>query len=594
VASYLAAIPKPKSSRMNGEALTRVLDLGLPKQRSRLALPLMVSALSAVAHLIQGFLFVSTVNSSGAASSANGSSQKPNLLPPAIASLAATIIDMWVAYHRKRIWERVGQETTHRLRRRLLANLEQQDLSFYDKHGMAQLIGNITADTAKIGSFVEKAGQVVIESLLTLVITGAMVLAVSLPLALVLSIPLVFIMLPSRLLARRAAQRYAKAAQAAGQFNRMLQSSMAGVVDVKSFTAERFESSRLNAADAELTEYTIAAADVSFLEGGWIQGILSAGLSITSSYAGYLAAMGKIKQSAHFRVLFFFPRLLDALRGVEEITGLYHDAIAAAERLAVLYESRPAIRSGPRRLARSLVQGRIVFENVTFGYDPSVKVLENISFEIEPMQTVALVGRTGSGKTTLIRLLMRFYEADSGRILLDGHDIRELRLEDLRGAIALANQEAYLFESSLFDNVQYGRPGASEAQVADALATAAIDFTGSNLGKVTVGERGSHLSAGQRQRVAIARALVKEAPVLALDEITSHLDYETEAAVKQSIIQAARGKSVLVIAHRLATIRHADQIIVLDKGRIVEQGSHDHLLAQHGIYSEFWNLQTGR
>jgi ATP-binding cassette subfamily B protein len=317
---------------------------------------------------------------------------------------------------------------------------------------------------------------------------------------------------------------------------------------------------------------------------------------LTAGIGGKLAAEGEISSSHYLAATYWFPQLLMSLRGVETITGLYYSANDSAKRLAEVLDSRPKIRSGRARLPVGKVRGEVIFENVSFGYTPSVKVLDNISFHLLPGEMLGIVGPTGSGKSTLLRLLLRFYDVDSGRIFLDGKDIRELNLKDLRSSVSLVSQDVYLFQESVRENVRYGRPRASEKQIIKAVRDAAsLDVLKSLPDGLDteVGERGSRLSGGERQRVAIARALLKGAPILALDEATSHLDNETESAVRRSLRKAAAKRSVIMIAHRLATIRRADKIIVLERGKIREKGSHEELLNEEGLYATLWRLQSG-
>jgi len=324
--------------------------------------------------------------------------------------------------------------------------------------------------------------------------------------------------------------------------------------------------------------------------------IYSTGFAMTAAYGGQLVAEGTLDQESYVRLVYMFPRILDALANLEVLTRMYHEANSSAERILPVLDALPLINSGPVRVNRSEVRGEVVFENVSFGYRPEVNVLNNVSFRLQSGETLGIVGRTGSGKSTLLRLLMRFYEVGEGRILIDGQDIRELDLQDLRSAVSLVSQDVYLFQGTVRDNVAYGRPEATETEIVEAMTEAEAKELLSTIPgglNAEVGERGRKLSGGQKQRIAIARALLKDAPVLALDEVTSHLDYETEAAVKRSIREVSTEKSVIMVAHRLALVRNADKIIVLDSGRIREEGRHEELVAMGGIYASLWQLQTG-
>jgi ATP-binding cassette subfamily B protein len=415
-------------------------------------------------------------------------------------------------------------------------------------------------------------------------------------LALMAGVPMALLFLPSRLLSKSLAENYARRSEMSGKFSQMLENNLAGIVDVKSFTAEEQEIRRLAACGEELAEATTEAGSVSALESGLGRAVYSTGFALTSAYGGQLVSDDKLKQDDYLRAVYMYQRILNALGGLEEVSRLYHGAKISSERLVQALDARASITSGPVRITRGDVSGEVVFENVSFGYHPQVKVLKNVSFRLRPGERLGIVGRTGSGKSTLLRLLMRFYDVDQGRILLDGKDIRELDLQDLRSAVSLVSQEVYLFQGTVRDNVAYGRPSASEAEVLEALSEAGAKDLPTTLPgglEAEVGERGRKLSGGQRQRIAIARALVKDAPVLALDEVTSHLDYETEASVKRSVREVTTEKSVITIAHRLAVVRDSDKIIVLDGGRIREEGNHEELLGKGGIYASLWQLQTG-
>jgi ATP-binding cassette subfamily B protein len=287
---------------------------------------------------------------------------------------------------------------------------------------------------------------------------------------------------------------------------------------------------------------------------------------------------------------------MSSLAGLQGVARQYHAAVRASENILAIMESRPQIVSGPVRLPARLAHCEIIFDSVGFGYQPGVDVLSDVSFTVKPGQMLAIVGPTGSGKSTLLRLLLRHYEVQKGRILVNGHDIRQLNLHDLRSAIGVVGQDVYLFQGTVKDNVMYGRPDATNEEFALALQHSGTSAFLSNLPDgdgSDVGERGQRLSGGQRQRIAIARALLKDAPVLALDEATSQLDYETEGIVQRSIRASAEGRTLIVVAHRLSTVRRADEIIVLESGRICERGAHDELVRSGGLYASLWRLQNG-
>ncbi len=296
-------------------------------------------------------------------------------------------------------------------------------------------------------------------------------------------------------------------------------------------------------------------------------------------------------------MVFLTQRLLWPLTRLGETFDLYQRAMASTNRVLDVLDTTATIRDGDQTLDRAAVMGAVEFADVAFSYRPGFPVLQGISMDMEAGRTTAFVGATGSGKTTVIKLLLRFYDVDGGGIRLDGVDIRELHLRDLRRAVGLVSQDVFLFHGTVAENIAYGRPDADRDAVRRAaeIAEAHEFIMGLPEGYETiVGERGQKLSGGQRQRVSIARAVLDDPPILVLDEATSSVDNETEAAIQRSLERLSRDRTTLVIAHRLSTIRHADQIYVLDGGRIAEQGRHEELAAiPGGIYRALWDVQTG-
>jgi len=309
---------------------------------------------------------------------------------------------------------------------------------------------------------------------------------------------------------------------------------------------------------------------------------------------GLLTLDGGLSVGFYSVMVFLTQRLLWPLTRLGETFDLYQRAMASTRRVLDVLDTEASITPGDVHLPH--VEGRIDFEGVGFSYVAGTPVLHDVTFSMPERETIAFVGPTGSGKTTLVKLLLRFYDVERGSVRLDGHDIRTLDLHDLREAIALVSQDVFLFHGTVRDNIAYGRPDASDGDIRRAaeIAEAHEFITDLPDGYDTiVGERGQKLSGGQRQRISIARAVLTASRILVLDEATSAVDNETEAAIQRSLARIAHDRTTLVIAHRLSTIRHADRIYVLDGGRICEVGTHEELVARNGLYRSLWDVQTG-
>ena len=380
-----------------------------------------------------------------------------------------------------------------------------------------------------------------------------------------------------------------------------LNNNLLGLATIKAFATEGFEAGHIEEASNRYRQTNAAAIRISAAITPVIRMAILAGFTATLLYGGWLTLHGQLAVGAFSVLVFLTQRLLWPLTGLAEVADMYQRSMAAIERAMGLLDTPISIAYEGNHFAKEAVKGDIRFENLQFSYASAgdAPTLHDISLTIPAGQTVAFVGSTGSGKSTLVKLLLRFYTPQQGRILLDGEPIDALNLQDLRRAIGYVAQDAFLSDASVADNIAYGEQDrtavSDEAIAAAARAAEATEFIEKlPLGFATrLGERGQKLSGGQRQRLALARAILKDPPILVLDEATSAVDNETEAAIQRSLEVVSQGRTTIVIAHRLSTVRQAHCIHLMDAGRIVESGTHDELLAQGGAYAALWRLQTG-
>lgn len=594
-------LPAPCSNGASPSDITQSLSSLLKTHLHKETIgPALLTVVSHSVHILQGLSFINAVSSTqgngmGTVQSNGGGRTGSRLNLMTALSMLLTGADIWLQYQRGKAWKKLGQQTQYRLRSQLVDSILTQDMAFFDNYGTGRIVNLVTEDTARVGEFVEKAGDDVIEKVLTILISGAFLVNASPSLALLSCLSLPFVFLTSLGLSGKTAKRYAATTEASSSLSQMLENDFAGIADLKSFTAEEFEAQRLRGADLRLFESALESAASASIQTHVAQSLFYVGFGVTVRYGGQLTIEGKISLGKYIQAAYWFPRLLDALTGLLKVTKLYHSASASAKHLGEILNLKPSIYSGPTRHPPEVRRGQVTFENVDFGYNPGVNVLENVSFQINPGEKLAIVGPTGSGKSTILRLLLRFYDAKGGRILMDGKEIKDLDLQDLRSSVSFVSQDIYLFEGSVEQNVKYGNPTASRDQVVEALHNAGAaemlrDLPGGL--DAQVGEHGRRLSGGERQRVALARALLKEAPILAFDEATSHLDSATETRVRNSLRKVVAGRSMIMIAHSLSNIRDADRIIVLERGKIREVGIHEQLLANNGLYASLWRLQS--
>ncbi|MEM9387452.1 MAG: ABC transporter ATP-binding protein [Pseudomonadota bacterium] len=496
------------------------------------------------------------------------------------------------------LWRNIAQDLQHTMRLDAYEHVQRLDLAYFENRASGTLVAILNDDVNQLERFLNGGANNLIQVATTLVAVGAVFFAVSPLIALMAFTPIPLIVIGAFYFQRRAQPLYAQVRERVGNLSARLSANLAGITTIKSFTTEAFEAGRIRDDSEAYVDANRRAIAISSAFIPVIRMAILAGFLATFLLGGWMTLEGKLNVGAYGVLVFLTQRLLWPLTGLAETVDLYERAMASTRRILDLIETPVRIRDRPDAHSVQNVQGHIAFDQVSFAYEAQgAPVVSDITLDIPASSTVAFVGQTGSGKSTLIKLLMRFYSPASGTITLDGQPLDALALRSLRQHIGLVSQDTFLFQGTVRENIAYGQPQAREEDIlAAARAAEATEFI-ERLPKgfdTVVGERGQKLSGGQRQRLSIARALLRDPRVLILDEATSAVDNETEAAIQRSLARISRSRTTIVIAHRLSTIVGADQIYVLDGGRIIEAGTHGALLAAGGQYSALWNVQTGQ
>ena len=492
------------------------------------------------------------------------------------------------------LWRNLAQTAQHELRMDAYDHIQNLEMQWFSGQSTGGLMSILNDDVNQLERFLDQGANDLLQLATTITVVGTIMFILAPEVALLAVIPVPIIVIGSFVFQRRIGVRYKKVREEVSELNSLLNNNLQGITTIKSFTAESRESERVNIASGS---YRDANRDAIRLSASFVPLIRMAILfAFTANMlvGGWMALDGELEVGAYAIIVFITQRLLWPLTRLGQTFDLYQRAMASTTRVLDLVDTEIGIVEGEEELTNVL--GEITFNDITFTYPGRESVLNEINFEIPAGSTVGLVGSTGSGKTTLTRLLMRFHDPLSGNVAIDGINIRDLKLESLRGSIALVSQNTTLFPGSVKENISYGNPDANLEQIEYAAGIAEATNFISELPKgmeTNIGEDGHKLSGGQRQRLAIARAVLKDAPILVLDEATSNVDNETEAALQRSIEKISVDRTTLIIAHRLSTVRHADRIIVLDSGDISEVGTHNELIKNNGIYSRLWAVQTG-
>ena len=522
-------------------------------------------------------------------------------VPGQLGVLAVLSFGIWSAeslfeYLYALLWRNLAQTVQHELRQEAYGHLQQLEMAFFEQGSTGRLMAILNDDINQLERFLDQGANEILQLLTTVLAVGGAMVLLSPMVAGVAFIPIPVILWGSLRFQKRLAPRYREVRERAGDLASRLSNNLGGMLTIKSYAAETWELGRL-AEDSQA--YRLSNGRAIRLSAAFIPlirfAILFAFLAILV-IGGLQAWQGVIAVGTYSFLVFITQRLLWPLTTLGRTLDDYQRAMASTSRVLDLLDTPIAIASGDQALPRQQVRGAIHFQAVDFAYDGRKPLLQGFNLEIPAGSTIGIVGATGSGKSTIVKLLLRLYEIQGGQILLDGQGIQGLKLQDLRQAIGLVSQEVFLFHGTVAENIAYGSFGAPRAAIEQAavLAEAAGFIETLPEGYDTVvGERGQRLSGGQRQRIALARAILKNPPVLVLDEATAAVDNETEAAIQRSLDRITASRTTLVIAHRLSTVRHADQIVVMEQGRIVESGHHDDLIGRDGPYANLWRVQAG-
>lgn len=494
-------------------------------------------------------------------------------------------------------WRNLAQDLQHDMRMEAYRHVQKLEMSYFERNRTGNLLAILNEDINQMERFLNGGANDLIQVFFGSMMVGAVFFILTSKLAFLALVPVPFILYGAFWFQSRLAPRYTAMREAAGALATRLNNNLTGIATVKAYAAEDYEAEHIRAGsdayrarNSEAIRWSAAITPV-------IRMAILAGFTVTLLYGGFLALNGEIGVGSYSVLVYLTQRLLWPMTRLADMTDLYQRSMASIQRVMDLLQTPMLINYEGRHLPVTEVRGELVFDHVSFSYDESnATAIDDISLTIAAGETVAFVGSTGGGKSTLTKLLLRFHEPQQGQIRLDGIPINAIDLQDLRRAIGYVAQDTFLADASVAENIAYGMQNAPRDAIVQAAKSAEAHEFIATLPQgydTQVGERGMKLSGGQRQRLALARAILKNPPILILDEATSAVDNETEAAIQRSLDRLVVGRTSLIIAHRLSTVRHAHTIHVLDKGRIVESGTHAQLVARGGIYAALWRLQTG-
>ena len=494
------------------------------------------------------------------------------------------------------LWRNLAQISQHKLRIKAYDHIQKLDMQFFDRDNTGRLLSILNDDINQLERFLDHGANEIIQLFVSVIIIGGTMLWVAPQIAIFAFIPIPFIFWGSIRFQKRLAPKYKDVRSKAGLLASRLNNNLGGILTIKSFTTEKWELNRLNKESLSYQKSNKSAIKLSSAFIPLIRfAILFAFIAILL-IGGFQVWNKTLNVGTYSFLVFITQRLLWPLTTLGHVLDDFQRSLASINRVIDLIDTPIEIKDGTKKIDLKTINGEISFRNISFNYLGRKSTISGINFKVPAKTTIGIVGLTGSGKSTLIKLLLRIYDINKGTISIDGISIKDIKLKELRKCISLVSQETYLFHGTVNENISYGSNNASFEDIVKASKIAEAHKFIEQLPdgyKTIVGERGQRLSGGQRQRIALARAVLKDAPILILDEATASVDNETEVLIQKSLSKISKERTTIVIAHRLSTIKNADNIIVLDKGKIIESGKHEFLINNKNVYSDLWNVQVG-